>query len=441
MDLLDLLMLPGRPFKSLCRVPRDLAGVTVVGDEAQPAEVSASPEDVERVWSAAEALYRTGIHPAIQICIRRHGRIALHRAVGHTRGNAPGAPEKAPRERVGLDTPFLLYSASKALTAMVVHKLDERGVLDIEDRVCDYIPEFGSDGKQWITIRHILGHRAGIPNLPPEALDLDLLEDPERMVEVLCGLRRSYRPGRNLAYHAVSGGFVLGEVVRRATGSDVREVLRKEIAEPLGLHWLGFGVRPEDVSRVAEDAVTGLPVGAPFSWIFRRALGVGFEEVVELARDPRFLTGVIPAANAVASADELCAFYQCLLDGGEYQGARVFEPRTVRHATGEDSFLELDLTLGIPLRYGLGLMLGGPVSLLGGWNTRRAFGHLGFTNIVSWADPDRDLAVALLTSGKPFLSLDVARFAVLLQAIGSAFGPVERRRPTQKSREAGERAS
>jgi CubicO group peptidase (beta-lactamase class C family) len=86
-------------------------------------------------------------------------------------------------------------------------------------------------------------------------------------------------------------------------------------------------------------------------------------------------------------------------------------------------------------------MLGGPVSLLGGWNTRRAFGHLGFTNIVSWADPDRDLAVALLTSGKPFLSLDVARFAVLLQAIGSAFGPVERRRPTQKSREAGERAS
>jgi CubicO group peptidase (beta-lactamase class C family) len=303
---------------------------------------------------------------------------------------------------------------------MVIHKLDQQRILHIDDRVCEYIPEFAAGGKHRITIRHVLGHRAGIPNLPPGAMDLDLLDDPEQVVELLCGLRPSFRAGRRLAYHAVTGGFVLGEVVHRATGRDIRDVLRKEIAQPLGFRWLGYGAAPEDAGRVARDAVTGLPVWPPFSWAFRRALGTGFVDAVRLASDPRFLRGVVPSANVVATADEVSAFYQCLLDGGELGGVRVFEPRTVRRATAEDSFLELDLTLAMPIRYGLGFMLGGPVSLFG-VDVPRAFGHLGFTNIFSWADPDRALAVAILTSGKPFLSLDSARLLGLILAIGRAF--------------------
>jgi len=132
---------------------------------------------------------------------------------------------------------------------------------------------------------------------------------------------------------------------------------------------------------------------------------------------------VIPSANVVANADELCAFYQCLLDGGELGGVRVFDPRTVRHATSEQTYLELDLTLGIPLRYGLGFMLGGSTLSLFGPATPYAFGHLGFTNIISWADPHRRLAVALVTSGKPFLSLDSLRLWNLLLEIGRAFPP------------------
>ena len=420
MDAIDLLLLAARPFKTACRVPRDLASVTDVGEEVAPRAAGVTRQAVEGVWSAAQALYRTGLYPALQICVRRSGRVVLNRAIGHTRGNAPDDPPEGPRETVGVGTPFLLYSASKAITAMVIHKLDEQRILHINDRVCEYIPEFAAGGKDRITIHHVLGHRAGIPNLPPGAMDLDLLDDPQRVVELLCALRPSFPAGRRLAYHAVSGGFVLGEVVRRATGRDVREVLRKEIAEPLGLRWLGYGTAPEDAKRVARDAVTGLPVRAPFSWAFRRALGIGFEDAVRLASDPRFLRGVVPSANIVATAEEVSAFYQCLLDDGELGGVRVFEPRTVRRATAEDSYLELDLTLAVPIRYGLGFMLGGPVSLFG-VRTERAFGHLGFTNIVCWADPDRALAVAILTSGKPFLSPDVARLLGLLLAIGRAF--------------------
>jgi CubicO group peptidase (beta-lactamase class C family) len=421
-DALDLLMLPARPFKALCRVPQDLREVTVIGDETTPRDVAATPEGVRQVWAAAEAMYRTGLYPALQLCIRRHGSVVLHRALGHASGNGPTDPQDAPRTPVSLDTPFLLYSASKAITAMVIHKLDEQRQLHLDDRVSDYVPAFEVGRKRWITIRQVLAHRAGIPNLPPGAMDLGLLDQPQRVVDLLAAAEPTFRPGRRLAYHAVSGGFVLAEVVRRATGEDIRQVLRKQIAEPLGLRWLSYGAAGEDADRVARDDVTGLPVWPPFSWAFRRALGTGFRDAVRIANDRRFLEGIVPSANAVATAAELSAFYQCLLDEGELEGVRVFDKRTIRHATSEQAYWDLDFTLGVPVRYGLGFMLGGEVSLFG-LRTPRAFGHLGFTNIFTWADPDRRLAVALLTSGKAFLSLDLARLVALIVQIGRAFPP------------------
>jgi CubicO group peptidase (beta-lactamase class C family) len=401
-------------------VPRDLESVTDIGDEVRPGDVGSSERAVERVWDAAEALYRTGLYPAIQICVRRDGGVVLDRAIGHAEGNQPGAPPGAETRPATVETPFCLYSASKAIAAMVVHKLDERRLLHLDDRVCDYLPEFGRHGKEWITIRHVLGHRAGIPNLPEGAMDLDLLDDHEHILDLLCEQHPLWVAGRRLAYHAVTGGFVLGELVRRIAGIDIREVQRKEIQEPLGWRWMNFGVEAQDVPLLARDAVTGLPVLPPFSWVFRRALGVEFADAVKLANDPRFLTGIVPAANAVATARELSAFYQCLLDGGELGGVRVFDPRTVRHATSEQTYWELDLTLGLPIRYGLGFMLGGEVSLFG-FSTPQAFGHLGFTNIFSWADPERRLAAAILTSGKPFVGLESVRLVALLAEIGRAF--------------------
>jgi CubicO group peptidase (beta-lactamase class C family) len=214
---------------------------------------------------------------------------------------------------------------------------------------------------------------------------------------------------------------LLGEIARRVTGGDLRDFLRKQLAEPLGLRWMNYGVRPEDLPLVAKDAVTGFPVWPPFSWFFQRALGTDFANAVRLATDPRFLTGIVPAANVVTSAEELCRWYECLLREGELGGVRVYDARTVRRARAEQTYWEVDLTLGIPLRYGLGFMLGGsPVGLFGP-RTPHAFGHLGFTNIVSWADPDRSLSVALLTSGKPFLSLDVIRLLQLVVEIARAF--------------------
>jgi len=208
--------------------------------------------------------------------------------------------------------------------------------------------------------------------------------------------------------------------VRQVCGQDIRRVLEKEILEPLRLRWMRYGVTREDLPRVALNAFTGPPVPPPMAQILRGALGTSLPHAVELSNDPRFLLGTIPSANVVTTADELAAFFQCLLQEGELDGVRVFDPRTVHRATSEQSWWEMDWTLGLPIRYGLGFMLGGLVSLFGTDNPA-AFGHLGLSNVIGWADPDREIAVALLNSGKPMLSPHVVPLARLLLEIGRSF--------------------
>jgi CubicO group peptidase (beta-lactamase class C family) len=102
-----------------------------------------SEESVERIWSAAVDLYRSGVHPAVQVCVRRHGAVVLDRAIGHARGNGPRERDEVEKQPATPQTPFVIYSGAKALTAFVVHLLAERGLLRISDRVCKHIPEYG----------------------------------------------------------------------------------------------------------------------------------------------------------------------------------------------------------------------------------------------------------------------------------------------------------
>jgi len=404
------------------RVPRSVASVTSIATdhETDPREVGVDPAAIEAVWNAVETLYRDGVHPAIQLCVRRRGRVLVDRAIGYARGAGPGDPPDAEKVPVTTETPFNTFSASKAVTAMLIHLLDQQHLLHLDDPVCEYIPEFAVHDKRWITIRHVLTHRAGIPNVPSDVMRLELLEQPEEILRILCDARPMWRAGRRLAYHAISGGFVLGEIVRRVTGDDIRTVLACEVLEPLGFRWMNYGVVPDDVDRVALNYFTGLPVLPPLSWLFRRFLGVDFERVPEIGNDPRFLTGIIPAGNVVATANELSRFYQLLLNGGELDGVRVFEPRTVRRAVSEQSYLEFDLSLAMPVRYGMGFMLGGRWLSFYGPDTLDAFGHVGFINVIGWADPQRQIAVGLMTSGKPLLYPEIHHFAAITKQIGLA---------------------
>ncbi len=400
-------------------VPDDLRSITTTGEEVDPESVGLSEREVKRIWAAARALYRTGVHPALQLCLRRHGKVVLNRAIGHARGNGPNDDASTPKVKVTPDTPFCVYSASKGITALVVHMLHERGELDIFDRVTRYIPEYGVHGKEGTTIAHVLAHRAGVPTIPKAMLDLDRIADREFIVSSLSEARPFVKPGTLLAYHALSGGFLLGEIVNRVTGRSIREVLGEAILQPLGFRWGNYGVAPEDVGKVGLSYRTGPRLLPPLSNLVARALAVPIDEAVRISNDPRFLTSVIPAASLITSADELGRFFEIFRCGGELDGVRVMKPETLTRALTEQSRLEIDLTLGLPGRFSYGLMLGAKVVSIYGLDTDLAFGHLGLINIMGWADRERGISCGLITSGKAILYPEIHRFYGVMQRIAS----------------------
>ncbi len=293
----------------------------------------------------------------------------------------------------------------------------ERGLLGLDDPVADYIPGYEKNRKHKITVGHVLAHRSGVPNLPKNALDLDKLGDRQYMTDILVDASPFAKAGRYLAYHAVSGGFILGEVVHAVTGKDIREVLAEEFLDPLGFRWTNYGVAADDVEKVALNYVTGPPTAPPLSNLLSRALGVGLDNLVELTNDHRYLTGIVPAANTVTTAWELSRFFEIMRCGGELDGVRVIDTDTIRRALVERSHLEIDLSLGYPSRFSYGLMLGARVISLYGLDTQHAFGHLGFTNMLAWADPERAISVAVLNSGKPIVYPELYRFLGTMQHI------------------------
>jgi CubicO group peptidase (beta-lactamase class C family) len=401
------------------RVPKDLAAVTTVDPAEDPAAGGLSERTVDRIWASIRGLYRTGVHPAIQLCLRRHGQIVLNRSIGHARGNGPDDPPDAEKVLVTPDTPYCVYSTSKAITAMVIHLLDERGALDINDLVTKYLPDYGRHGKEQTTIAHVLAHRAGVPTLPSKVLDLDHVDDIEFAVEAISDSKPFAKPGTLLAYHAISGGFILGAIVQRVTGKTIREVLAESILDPLDFRWNNYGVAPDDVGKVGVDYVTGPRLLPPLSNVVRRVLGAPVEGVVETANDPRFQTAIVPAGNVITTGNELSRFFEIFRAGGILDNVRIMQPETIRRALTEQSRLEFDLSLGFPTRFSSGLMLGAKVLSLYGLDTDLAFGHLGFINIMGWADPERGISGGLTNSGKAIIYPELPRFYALMQRIAS----------------------
>lgn len=404
-----------RGFETLVR-PGEIDDVSRRGAEAPASAGGLTDDDVTAIWRAAIGAYKTGLYPALALCVRRRGQVVLDRSLGHVSGNAPGDGPDAHRVIATPATPFNLFSASKMVTAMLVHLADQRGQVHLDDPVAHYLPAFGAHGKHRITLRHVLTHRAGIPHIPHELANAGLLEHPDDILRLLCEARPTWAPGRRLAYHALTGGYVLGAVLEQVTGKNPRQLLGEALA-PLGFTGFNYGIAPERMHEVAQNAFTGPRVVPGLAQLLRRALSVDFHEAVRISNDPRFLTSIVPAGNIIATANEASRFMQLLVNGGTLDGVEVFEKRTITRAVAETSYLEVDLTLGAPVRYSMGFMLGSRYASVYGLDTAQAFGHLGFTNVLVYADPARELAVALMTSGKPALSPGLARTLWLMQVI------------------------
>jgi CubicO group peptidase (beta-lactamase class C family) len=306
---------------------------------------------------------------AAQLCVVRDGQVVLDRAVG-----------------CRPDSLFWIFSASKPFVALLVHLLAQRGELSLDDRVAAHWPRFGRHGKEAITVRQVLQHRSGLAVARSAALDALAMTDWDRSVRHIEQARPSWPPGQVPAYHYISYGFILGELIRRVTGVGVPDFLAAEFLGPLGLRDIYLGLPGQLWSRHVPIRGRGLAGRVSQAYVNRR--------------DVR--QAVIPAAGISATARDLARFYQALLCGGELDGVRILEAATIEQARQPSSHGELDRFLRLPMWWSQGFQLGGgpapaaarPMGQLAGPQT---FGHNGSNCCLAWADPARRLVFVYLT--------------------------------------------
>ncbi len=374
------------------------------------------------VWDEVRRLYRSGLHPAIALHVRHQGRVVVDRTIGHV-WNPPGGPAGPVATP---STLFNLFSASKIVSSTLAIALAEDGLLSLDDRVADHLPGFERHGKHDIRIRHLMQHTAGIPDMPKIDDVEGLMQSGKMDLERIYDLRPQSPPGVRTAYHALTGWFLLQPILEQAGGADLRTLLRRRLLDPLGFENLNYGVQPHRVVEVAQHAVTGLKTPGFMADIFHRNIGASVEEAIGYTNREAFFQTILPAGNVIGTPAEASRFMQMLLQGGQLDGVRVVSEAAVRRMTTQVTPMMPDGTFRIPMSYGLGVMMGGDAISLFGFGTKGAFGHLGLSNVVVYADPSRDLAVALLTTGKPMFALGMVQWYAVLQHIVSR---VPRRRP------------
>ncbi len=404
-----------------CQVPKDLAAITYRDTHGEnPDAVGVDSQLVEDIWASAERLYRTGVHPGLQLSVRHRGEQILHRAIGHASGNGPHDPATAVKVPMTTDTPICYFSASKAVTALLMHLLSEQGLVNLMDPVSYYCPEFAANGKRTITVHQILSHRGGIPAIPRET-PIDALWNRDEIWRILCDAKPVEVDGSKVAYHAITGGFVLQRVLEKVTGDTIENFLDRHLRQPMGMRWFTYGISADKANDLATNYATGPTPRFPVSWIVSRALGGDIQTIEQAVNDPRFQEAVIPAGNLCGTAEEMGRFFQMMLNGGVWNGKRICSEMTIRRAIQQFGSLQIDRTMMIPMRFSAGMMLGGNPFGLWGQQSRYAFGHIGLINKLCWADAGRDISVSLLNTGIPIVGHHLPALAKFVYTVCDRF--------------------
>ena len=292
----------------------------------------------------------------------------------------------------GRDTLVGVFSGSKGIVAACLLLLLERGQLELDAPVCRYWPEFAACGKEDVLVRDVVSHQAGLPGLLTPA-SVEEATDAARMAQLLAAQRPIAPPGSGPVYHAVTFGWLCGELVRRVDGRSIGQLLRDEIADPLGLDvWIGLPARHEGRVAVLErSAAFGR---GPSDLLVEREVDETAWSIYsnpprwsphgELAANLRsWRQAEVPATNGIVNARSLARLYGCLARGGEIDGVRLLSPETVERgrrclARGQDPYVgELAFATGFELQTG-GVDLGPPTD---------AFGHSGAGGSVHGAWP------------------------------------------------------
>jgi CubicO group peptidase (beta-lactamase class C family) len=336
------------------------------------------------------------------------------------------------------DTLSVSFSTTKGVTSTLLHQLVEEGKLDYDDPVSKHWPEFAANGKETITIRDILTHRAGLFGIRDLGLTAADLTDWNRVTTALAKAPPNLDYQSHSVYHALTFGWLIGELINRASGEFISDRVRTALAEPLDLDGCYIGVPDSEHHRMAELLI-GRDPDAPRppdtakkrrNRKMRRALNKSWGRLGEwglvpdfsaflesvtvedfqprLLNRPDYLRAAIPAVNGVFTARSLARLYGALARGGELDGGRILEPETVG-AISEQQVFALDRSLYAPMRWRMGFH---QPFVLRRRRPRKAFGHFGFGGSGAWADPARELSVAITVNagtGTPWGDMRILR--------------------------------
>ena len=309
------------------------------------------------------------VREAFAANFRDHGEVGAALCVYH-RGRCVvdlwgGIADPATGTPWAEDTLTHVFSTTKGFTATCAHLVAQRGDLDLDAPVADYWPEFAAAGKHHIPVRWLLSHRAGLPALDaPIPLADALAWHP--MITALAAQRPLWVPGSAHGYHALTFGWLVGEVIRRITGRTPGRFFAEEIATPLHLDAY-IGLPPAHAHRVSR--LVEPPTGHTDSAALRRASAVTTPRIDP--NDPQVHAAEIPASNGITTAAALARFYHALIDPTDDHP--LLAPATLARATTPQSD-GLDDTLGVPTRFGLGYALPSTTFPLLGTGS---FGHGG----------------------------------------------------------------
>jgi CubicO group peptidase (beta-lactamase class C family) len=357
------------------------------------------------------------------------------------------------------DTMSPSFSTTKGVASTLVHVMVDQGRLEYDAPVARYWPEFAQAGKDRITVRHVLAHQSGLYHIRQMIDRADRMLDWSYMIHAIERARPIHEPGTRTGYHGLTYGYLVGELIQRVTGKRFSEVVQEEIVTPLGLDGMYIGAPRDALPRAAKlvwpdrgllqlleigllrigGRELGELVDAPAAWLRDGLALLGIQLDLPGILDALAPRGIatfdfgaeetlrvaIPAANGLFTARALAKLYAALAGGGTIDGVQILSRETLARATAVQTPVARRLVMPFDMRWRLGYH--GVFTSQG--VPRHAFGHFGFGGSGGWADPSRELAVALIVNsgmGTPFGDFRIARMggAALASARARSSVPV-----------------
>ncbi|MBA4187072.1 MAG: hypothetical protein C0467_03555 [Planctomycetaceae bacterium] len=346
---------------------------------AKPDDIGLDGKQLKVAFDLLEKWTANKDVPGGAIVVGRNGKIVAPRFFGRQ-----GPETDAPPIRE--DGMFLMASITKPLVYLGAMLLVERGMLNLNDPVVRYVPEFKGKDKDLVLVRHLFTHTSGLPDMLPDNTELRRKQVPgQRFLDgAVRDTTLAFKPGTQVSYQSM-GTAVVAEIVQRLSGQTIADFLRKEIFDPLGLKSTGLGAKGFARERLVRVQVPDEQVGSNWGW-----------------NSPYWQDLGAPWGGMFSSPEDFAVICQLMLAKGTHAGVRLLSPASVRAMTTnrlvEDP--ELPEAVARTRPWGLGWRLNQP-GTSGSWGDllgKEVFGHTGATGTTVWMDPQTQGFCILLTT-------------------------------------------